>query len=342
MSSRVTIRTLAEELGVNQSTVSRALDPRRSDTISAELVVRIREHARARGFDPDPWARSLRTRRTRTLGLLIPRLTDPVLAAMFEAAEDRAREHGYQAVTVSTGDRPDGQARLIEVLLERRVDGLILATALRDDPMLTRMAEGGVRFVLLNRASGDWAAVRGDDELGGYLATRHLLVQGHRRIGMVAGPSEVSTAGYRLDGYRRAHAELGVPVDDTLVVASKFTAQDGVEAGTSLLTRRERPTAVFAVNDTTAIGLMSVARDLGLRVPDDVAVVGYNDTELAPLLPVPLTSVSLPVREMGREAVDRLVSVLDGDGTRVPTSRVYVPRLVVRSSSVHERSPIRA
>ncbi len=337
MAARVTIRMLADELGVHQSTVSRALDPRRSSELRSELAARIQAHARARGFDPDPWARSLRTRRTRTIGLLIPRLTDPVLAAMFEAAEDRAREHGYQAVTVSTGDSPGGEQRLIRVLRDRRVDGLILATALNHDPALREMEHDGIRFVLLNRVSGGYPAFHGDDELGGYAATRHLLMQGHRRVGMIAGPAEVSTASFRVAGYRRAHEELGIPVDPSLVLTSRFSAQDGVQAGTVLLTGPGRPTAVFAVNDVTAIGLMSVARDLHLRIPEDVAVVGYNDTELAPMLPVPLSSVALPLREMGRDAVDALVNALESEGGDQPDGRTYVPRLIVRASSAYRR-----
>ncbi len=334
MPARITIRTIAEELGVHASTVSRALDLRRSGDVSDEMALRIRALAAKRGYEPNPWARSLRTRESRTLGLLIPRLTDSVLAAMFEAAEDRARDHGYQAVTVSTRDQQHVEKRLVEVLLERRVDGLILATPIVDDPLLPELERQGVRFVLLNRASARYPSVRGDDEAGGYVATRHLLGQGHRRVAMIAGPPNVSTAHFRLSGYRRAHDELGVPIDPELVIPSMFSPRDGVEAATHLLAMRGRPTAIFAVNDSTAIGAMAVARDLNLRIPDDLAVVGYNDTDLAPLLPVPLSSVSLPIGDMGRAAVDTLVSNLTRPEDTPMDGQVFTPRLVARASSL--------
>lgn len=331
--ARVTIRTIAQALGVHPSTVSRALGPGRAGEVSSETAQRIRDFAAAHGYEPDPWARSLRTRRTRTLGLLMPRLTDSVLAVMFEAAEDRARERGYQAVTLSTRDHQHEERRLVELLLDRRVDGLILATVSMDDPLLPDIDGRGVPFVLLNRASGGYPCVRVDDEVGGYLATRHLLSQGHRRVGMLSGPPDVSTASFRLEGYRRAHAELGVPLDAALVVPSTFTLQGGVEAATRVLTLPRRPTALVTVNDATAVGAMAVARDLNLRVPHDLAVVGYNDTDLAPMLPVPLSSVSVPLDEMGRLAVDTLVESLVSTGAP-PEGRVFTPHLVVRASSL--------
>lgn len=333
MPPRVTIRTIAKELGVHASTVSRALRPDQSGEVSDEVSANIRALAAKLGYEPDPWARSLRTRETRTIGLLIPRLTDSVLAAMFEAAEDRARDHGYQAVTVSTRDRHHEERRLTEVLLERRVDGLILATPTLDDPLLPDLERDDVRFVLLNRASASYPSVRGDDESGGYLAARHLLSQGHRRIAIIAGPLEASTARYRLSGFERAHREMQAPIDPALVLPSMFSPRDGVDGASHLLSLEPRPTAIFAVNDAVAFGVMAVARDLGVRIPEDLAVVGYNDTDLAPLVAVPLTSVAVPTLEMGRLAVDALVARLTSRVDVPINGTVLPPRLVVRQSS---------
>lgn len=326
---------VADALGVSPSTVSRALNPAQRGRIGAETVQRVRDAATAMGYAPHPWARSLRTKRTNTLGLVIPRLTDGVLALMFEAAEDRAREAGYFAVTLSTRDREGEQARLVSLLLERRVDGLILATPTVDDPSLDRIAERGTPFVLINRASGHHPGVRGDDELGGYLATQHLISNGHRRVGFVSGPMDVSTSSLRFDGYARAHREAGIPLDSSLVASSSFASEGGFVAAGQLLGRGDRPTAIFAVNDATAIGTLAAARDLGLRVPADLAVVGYNDTELAPMLQVPLSSVALPLEAMGHAAVDMLISVLAGNR---PAARIFPPRLVVRASSRQQRA----
>jgi LacI family transcriptional regulator len=330
-----TIRTFAAALGVHPSTVSRALREGADGKVSAAMRARIRAAAAAAGYRPNPWASSLRTSRTYALGLLIPHLVDVALAQMFEGAEDRARQLGYQAITAGTNDSADAEQELAEGLLQRRMDGLIIATAPLDDPYLDALHSRNVPFILLNRASGDHPSVRGDDELGGFLATSHLLSQGHRRIGMVAGQTRFSTSALRLRGFEQAHATAGIETDPSLVIASSFEPEGGLVAGTQLLARSPRPTAVFAVNDYTAVGVMAAARDLGLRVPADLAVVGYNDSNISALLSTPLTSVALPLREMGARAVDLLMQVLSGDR---PESVVIPPTLRVRASSMNGRA----
>jgi LacI family transcriptional regulator len=326
---RVTIATIAKELGVHPSTVSRALHGDAGSTSSARAR-RIREVAAEMGYTPDPWARSLRTRRSGLIGLVVPRLTDGVLAKMFEAAEDFARAVGYQAVTLSTRDKDGEEERLVRALIERRVDGVILATATLTDPLLDELEANALPFALLNRRSANHPVARGNDVLGGYLATRHLISVGHREIGFISGPSRVSTSEDRRTGYQRALAEASIPFDPDLIVESSFGADGGVRAASVLLGRERRPTAIFAVNDATALGAMAVARDLGLTIPDDLAVVGYNDTEIARLLPVPLSSVAVPVDDMGQNAVRILVERMRG---LPPRSVVLEPQLVVRASS---------
>ncbi|NJD28036.1 MAG: LacI family transcriptional regulator [Chloroflexi bacterium] len=325
-----TIRTIADELGVHPSTVSRALREDESRKISAATRARVLATAEALGFRPNPVASSLRTKKTRTVGLLIPRLADVVLARMFEGAEDRARQLGYQAITTSTRDEPGSERKLAEGLLERRVDGLILATSTTGDPYPDELERRRIPFVLLNRSSRDHPCVRGDDELGGYLATRHLIAKGHRRIALIAGPPELSTTALRRQGFERALAENDLHSDARLVMSSSLEPQGGFDAGTQLLARPDRPTAVFAVNDATAVGVMAAARDLGIRLPDDLAVCGYNDSDLSGLLPIPLTSIALPLRDMGRAAVDLLLARLTGQAAE---SVVLAPRLIAREST---------
>jgi len=254
---------------------------------------------------------------------------------MFEAAEDFARTFAYQAVTSSTRDIDEEERRLVRGLTDRRVDGVILATATLDDPLLDELEAQRIPFVLLNRRSGNHPVVRGDDELGAYLATRHLISNRHERIGFISGPSGISTAEDRRAGYRRALAEASIPFDASLVVESSFAAEGGARAATELLSREAPPTAIFAVNDATALGAMAVARDLGMAIPRDLAVVGYNDTELASMLPVPLSSVAVPVHEMGEVAVQLLLERIAGKPAR---SVVMSPRLVARASSTSPAS----
>jgi LacI family transcriptional regulator len=325
----VTIKTIARVAGVHPSTVSRALSPHRKARIREDTVRRIKELADSLGYEPNPWARSLRTRRSLTIGLVLPRLTD-FLAQMFEGAEDRAREHGYQPVAASTRDDQAEERRVITAMLERRVDGLIIATSSAASPFLDELAGRHVPFQLLNRTSGNHPAVSVDDELGGYWATKHLLGRGHRRVGLVGGPRRFSSAAMRLRGFERAHAEAGLAVDPALIMESGFDSVSGASAASVLLALPDPPTAVFAVNDSVAIGVVAAARDLGLRIPDSLAVIGFNDNEISQMLAVPLSSVAIPLAKMGSLAVDLLVEQIQGQPGR---SAVLLPKLVARASS---------
>ena len=333
---RHTLQTIADLAQVHVSTVSRALDPERSERVGADTVKKIRRIADELGFEPNPWARSLRTNRTRTIGLVIPRLVDSVLANIFEAAEAAAAAVDHQAITVSTGDVPEAESDVVHSLLDRRVDGLILATARLQDPTVDELAEADIPFVLLNRTTADQLCVRGDDEEGAYRATRHLLERGHRRIALAVGRLDTSTSAWRRDGYLRAIREAGMPADDDLVAESGLDIDSGYQVGELLLSRAERPTAVLAVNDYVAIGVIAAARDLRVAIPDDLALVGFNDARLARALPVPLSSVALPLSTMGRLAVEMLMERIAGGHVE---SVVLTPELVVRASSERRVGP---
>ena len=325
-----TIYTIAEAVGVAPSTVSRALNPNARHRVGANTVRRIEAKAIALGYSANKAAASLRTRRTAMLGLVVPRLTDGVIAVMSEAAEDAARQAGYQMITTSTRDNPVNEKEIVAFLQNRDVDGLVLVTTTREGSLLGQLETAGVPFVLLNRTSGSHVAVAADDELGGYLATQHLLGQGHRRIGYIGGPFTTSTSFDRLLGYRRAHAETGIDVDEALIVEATFSAEGGAVATGQLLGLVEPPTAVFAVTDQVGIGAMAAARHLGSTLPGDLAVIGYNDSALAALLPIPLSSVRLPLEEMGRSAVALLLAILNGEES---TSIRVPPVLIARASS---------
>jgi LacI family transcriptional regulator len=279
---------------------------------------------------PDPHAASLRTQRTRALGVLVPRMTDVVLAAVCEAIEETATELGYQTVVSNTWDDQEQRRRKVEPLLGHRVDGLILGDALLEDPFPDELAERQVPFVLVSRRSGGHASVTCDDFLGGRLAGTHLADLGHRRIAILAGPPHASTGRDRTSGCLQALAERGITAQDRYIVPSPHDARGGHAAAERLLALRPKPTAVFAVNDTTAVGVMGALRDHGCTVGEDVAVVGYNDIELAAELPVPLTSVRSDHQAMGAAAAQMLITALSG---RTVVSQRLPPQLVVRRSS---------
>lgn len=325
------MREVAERAGVNKSTVSRVLSGRNPMAASPETAEAIRAAARELGYFVDPWAASLRTQRTQSIGVLLPRLTDTVLAMIFEGADEVATRARYQALVASTGDDAEEQRRRVRLLEGRRVDGLVITTArLEDEPYLDDLHARGVPFVLANRAVGHHPVTRGDDRGGGLLATRHLLANGHRRIGIIAGAPYASTSADRTRGYRNALEEAQIEVDPRLIIESGPHVDDGVHGARTLLSVEPRPTAMFAVNDQIAVGAMAAIRDAGLEIGSEVAVVGYNDTPLSARLPIPLTSVHHPVHTIGQLAMRNLLALLDG---QQPTSVTLPVRLTVRASS---------
>ncbi|MEV0775163.1 LacI family DNA-binding transcriptional regulator [Streptomyces sp. NPDC050433] len=331
---RPTMADVAREAGVNPSTVSRALDERHAFSRSA-TANRIKEVAQRIGYTPNAAAASLRRQSTRTIGVVVPRLSDTVMAMLYEEIADACRDHGLHALVATTHDEPTAEAVQGKLLLDRMVDGLVLTTARLDteSELVRELAARDIPYALALRTDGRGPAAVGDDKLGGYLAARHLLDLGHRRIAVIAGPSYASNARGRLDGYRTALREAATPVDERFVRASEFSMESGEQVATELLSglsAGERPTAVMTVNDNTAVGVLAAARRLGIGIPGELSLVGYNDTPLAARLPVPLTSVRVPLREIGRGAVDILLRAIENKPT---TSSVHAPTLIPRESS---------
>jgi LacI family transcriptional regulator len=323
---RVTLDDVAEKAGVHKSTVSRALRSNSSDP----RILRIRQVAEQLGWTPDLIAAGLRNRRMQSIGILVPRLTDVVLATIFEGIDETLSQQGWQAMVVSTRDDPEVQRRRARLLLGHRVDGLIVADARIDDPYMVEIAERGVPVLLVNRAHPGLPSVTCDDLLGGRLAAEHLIDLGHRRFGVVAGmPYSVSLAN-RVSGFRAAARERGIEIPDDRVVPSTIYPAAGREAGAQLLDLPDPPTAFFVVNDAAAIGLLGLLRERGLSVGEDVSVVGYNDIPEAAELHVPLTTVRNPMLEMGSLAATEAMRLING---QVVESQTLRPSLVVRAST---------
>ncbi|MGP3958021.1 LacI family DNA-binding transcriptional regulator [Nonomuraea sp. 3N208] len=325
----VTLHDVAAAAGVSKSTVSRILDERlpRSDSSTAQRVRRVAEEL---GYRRDQSAASLRRGKTLTIGVVVPRLTDTVMAMLYESLAHACQRSGRFAIVATTDDEPEADRTAAEALLQRRVDGLVLSTARSGDDFPQELAARGVPYVLALRTDGQSLSSVGDDKLGGYLATRHLLDLGHRRIGLIAGPGYASSARGRAEGYREAMAEAGATVDPAWVVTSTFGIESGADAARALMSLRPRPTAVFAVNDNTAIGALSAIEGLGLFVPQDVSLVGYNDIPIVSRLSTPLTSVRVPFDQIATAALDLLISGPAREHDRI---RVAPPTLIPRRST---------
>ncbi|GAA0927686.1 LacI family DNA-binding transcriptional regulator [Pseudonocardia zijingensis] len=330
---RVTLRDIAREAGVSVTSASRALHgvTGSARAPSAETAARVREAAARLGYSRDQLAGGLRTRRSRLLGMLVPRLSDYVLATIYEGVEEEAGRAGYRTVVANTHDDPDEQRARAEVMLDHRVEGLIIGDASPRGGLLADLERRGVPFVLVSRRGGAFPAATGDDLAGGRAVAGHLLDRGHERVAVLAGEAYASTGSERTAGFLERWTAAGRTVPPDRVVHGPFDAAGGRRAMERVLeTPGPPPTAVFVVNDFAAIGAMGALRDAGLQVGRDVALVGYNDVPLSAELPIPLSSVTTPNLEMGRTAVRLLLDILEGGR---PGSVLLPPRLRVRASS---------
>lgn len=329
-----TLQAIADQLGLHVSTVSRVLNGPSGEggrAASSRTAQRIRALADDLGYRPNPYATSLRTRRSNLVGVLVPRLSDIVLAYVYEGIEEAAAEHGLSTFVMNTQDDERTQEARATMALDRRVDGLIFADGREGTGLFDRVAARETPFVLVNRHVGGHPAITCDDHLGGRLVAEHFLERGYENVAVIAGPSYASTAVDRAAGFVDRYREAGIVIPDDMVVESTFDTAGGRRAAETILRGGNVPTAIFAVNDFAAIGASGCARDHGLLTGTDIAIAGFNDTPLAAELPVPLTSVRTPMHEMGREAVEMLLRLLSG---KAAESRRLPPTLVVRKSSL--------
>jgi LacI family transcriptional regulator len=330
---RPTLKTIAALAGVSASTVSRVLHPGKATVgrkTATETTRRIFATAERVDYVPNPHAASLRTQRSFLIGVLVPQLADLVLALIYEGVEAAASDLGYGTFVTNTHDDPETQRVRADMMLNRRVDGLILGDVRADQGLADALRSRGVAYVLTNRRVEGHPSVTGDDRRGGQLVGEHLLELGHTEVAVAAGAAYASTGIDRTAGFLKVFADAGHPVPPELVVHSPFDVTGGHAAATQLLATRPGVTAIFAVNDFAAIGAMGAIRESGRRPGHDVALVGYNDVPLAAQLPVPMTTVRSPMREMGYGAVEMLLRRMDGQDVE---SVLLEPELMVREST---------
>jgi DNA-binding LacI/PurR family transcriptional regulator len=328
-SERPTIRDVAERAGVSKSLVSLVM--RQSPNVSDERRAAVLAAAEELGYRPNVAARSLVERRSRHLGVMISDFHNPFFAELVSGLEDQAHAEGYRLV-MNTGRRVTAEEEeAIEALMDLQVDGLILAGARVPMRIIARAAEF-LPAVLVSRSSRkpNLDVVVNDDRLGARLAVEHLVELGHRRIAHVDGGSGANAVTRRL-GFESAMRGLGLEAEMQSVRAA-FTSEAGAEGVHELFRRREPPTAIFACNDRAAIGALGALHQRGVRVPEDVSVVGYDGISIGALPQINLTTIHQPRFEMGRTAVEVLLERIRGD--RRDVRRVVMPpRLVVRGTT---------
>ena len=327
-----TLKAIADRAGVHVSTVSRALKRDPQEEGRSKSVARIHRIAQELGYRPNLVAAGLRTNRSYTIGVVMPRLTDVVIAQTCEAIEEAATAAGYQILLALPPDEVDAQLRSVHLLASRRVDGLIVSSIHLDrSDMVDEILSVGIPVIAVNRrADGNLKSVTTADRHGGYLAGEHLVNLGHRRIGIVGGPRHASTAWDRVQGCLDALRDNGIALDEEFVVHTDFEVQGGISGAHRLLNLQDPPTEIFAVNDTAAIGVAGAARDRGLSIPHDLSLVGYNDIPLVSQLPVPFTTVSSPAAPMGAIALQQLLRGINDEDMSSMTLPVS---MVVRAST---------
>lgn len=328
-----TIRDVARRAGVSIATVSRVLNnvghPVRESTRQ-----RVLEAARELNFSPNDLAKSLLRGRTATIGLLVPDIANTYYADILSGVEAVASERQFAVLLGNTNRDPERQVHYLRVFQEKRVDGVILAGG--DTERGARSApwtESGLRIIWIGYGAPGIPAIHPDNEGGAMEATRLLVALGHRAVGCITGPPESNSSRARFAGYRRALQEAGLPLRPEWVTSGGFRPEGGYEAVLRIYrhTSGERPTALFVANDQMAIGALRAFQELGLRVPEDVAVVSFDDVPIARFLRPALTTVAIAGADLGRQAMEMLFEFLDTG--RPPASRQLTTRLVVRESS---------
>jgi len=313
----VRLKDIAQLTGVSVMTVSKAL--RDEPDVSSATKVKIKALAQQMGYVPDSSAQGLRTKTTKLLGLVIPSSTNPIYARIVFAIEERAHDLGYDTLLAHTLNKPEREDHAIRRMLSRRVDGLFISPVYRFEAearIYQEIANRKVPTVLLGSPAPfckNFVSIEIEELIASYNATRHLLDLGHKRIAYFTGPSTAPWAHERFEGYRRALREAGLDVDDKLVFQSGNTIEDGTNAALQMLNEDCHATAVQAVSDLVAIGAAETFITQGLKIPEDISIVGFGNILTAQYFRTPLTTVRQPKFRLGIAAVDALMSQIRGE-----------------------------
>jgi LacI family transcriptional regulator len=318
-------------------TVSRVINNSRHT--SPETRERVDRAIAELGYMPNVLARQLRSKRTKTIALVVTDIANPFFTTIARGVEDAARAHGYAVMFCNTDESEAEELDYVRVLIQRQVDGVLLVPASDSSGSLELLAEHGLPAVVLDRRvrSAQVDEVRTDSEFGALLAVRHLIGLGHRRIVVLAGPETVSTSVDRVAGYRRALAEAGIGAASEQVLFGEYNEASGYEMTRQALAARPRPTAIFAGNNFIAFGAIRAMREAGVSVPGDMSIAVFDDLPQGWVLDPFMTVVSQPAYEIGRQAAELMLERLAGDAPDEPRTIVLPSELIPRRSTAPPR-----
>jgi DNA-binding LacI/PurR family transcriptional regulator len=335
----VTIKDVARAAGVSPSTVSRVLS--HHPKISPATARKVREAMEALGYHPNIMAKSLVSKSTQTIGLVLPRsveeFVNPFFSEVLRGMLACAHSARYDVLMSSANSRPEELESVNRMILGRRVDGIILMAPRKADPLVDLLLEHDFPFVLLGRSleRSDLLCVNNNNVQAAFDATRHLIAQGHERIGFVSGPPDMVVSEDRLEGYKRALAESGLPFRQEWVMTAEMLQAGGFHATSLMMSQPERPTAFVVIDDVIAFGFIRQLYEAGLRVPDDVSVVSFNNIMLSELSNPPISTVDIGIYHLGYTTVQLLIRKLAGETIAQP--QIVLPhRLIVRGSSAKQ------
>ena len=327
------IKDVARHANVSISTVSHVVN--RTRFVSDKARQEVEAAIRALDYVPSAVARSLKSNTTKTVGMLIPNCSNPYFAEIVRSVEDHCFDRGYTLILCNTDDEPHRQSVYLQVLAEKRVDGLIIISTGEDRDLHALLQGLTTPTVLLDRevTHVHCDLVETAHAQGGQMATEHLLQRGHRRIACIGGPAELSPSTQRIQGWRNALAQAGLTEEAAdLLWHSDFTSQGGFNAMQAILQSPRRPSAVFVCNDLMGIGALSAAHEAGVRVPQELSIIGFDDIELARFTSPPLSTIVQPKQRIGELAVDMLLERIQGGRTEA-RQMLLQPELVVRGST---------
>ncbi|UJF18401.1 LacI family transcriptional regulator [Vibrio sp. SS-MA-C1-2] len=329
-----TIADVSRHAGVSAATVSRVIN--NTATVSHQKKRRVEQAMKELGYRPNLIAQALASNRSGCIGLIVPSLGGPFYSQILHTVEEQLRKYGYHVIVTAGSHTEEGQCESIEYLIGRRVDALILHTQFIDDDYLIDIEEQGVPLVAINRfipeLSGSCISI--DNEEGAFMATEHLLQMHHQEIACITGPLKHSDARERLQGYRKALESFGHGYSESLVVEGGFTEESGKVAMRKLLKRKESFSAIFVNNDHMAAGVYEELEEQGLKIPDDISIVGFDNITIAKYLSPQLSTINFPIRDMSEQAVELVIEKLHKKRREV--RKKLLPSLVIRAS-VKER-----
>lgn len=329
------IKDVASRAGVSATTVSAYLN--KSAPVYKATAKKIKEAIEELGYKPNLIARSLRQKKTNTVGLIVGDILSHFYSVIAKSVEDTARKYGFSTILCNGDDDPQKELEYIKVLESSRVEGIILTPTGKNGDYIKEIIESGMKIVLIDRLVDgvECNEVVVDNENGSYKAVKHLIEQGYKRIGIISGSMDITTGKERLDGYLRALKEANLPENDDFVKIGDFKKESGINLSKELLEGKNIPDAIFSTNLEFTKGVLTVIKQMGLKVPEDIGLVSFDDSDLAHLFNPPITVISQPVYEIGSTAMEIMINEIKRDKNvgKAPIKKILKTKLIKRAST---------